>query len=99
MALFTAQSRMFAGKWEAGLAMVHRLSIGFPMYQRKVHSVVVGVAPGTIIAGYNPSHPDRVHAAILNQTIADFGMAVQTFQLHSSRAQVVTFRAAQDSGK
>ena len=89
---------MFAGKRKTRLAMVHRLSTGLPVNQRKVHSVMVGVALGTILACYIRSDPARMHTAILNQTIANFRMAVQAFQLHpASRTQVVAFRAVQNA--
>jgi hypothetical protein len=40
-----------------------------------------------------------MHAAILCEAVPDFRMAIQAFELHASRSHVVTFRAAQDSGK
>jgi len=88
---------MFAAKREAGLAMVYRLSTGLPVDELEVHSVMVGVALGTILTGYSRSDPNRMHTTMLNETIADFRMAIQAFQLHSSRAQVVTFCAVQNA--
>jgi hypothetical protein len=76
MAFFAAQWRMFAGKRKTRLAMVQRLSTRLPVNQREVHSVVVGVALGTILTCYIRSDPDRMHTAILNETIANFRMAV-----------------------
>src|SRR5437016_11466185 len=88
---------MFAGKRKTRLAMVHRLSTGLPVNQRKVHSVMVGVALGTILTCYIRPDPDRMHTAILNEPIANFRMAVQAFQLHpASPTQVVAFRAVQN---
>ena len=88
---------MFAGKRKTRLAMVHRLSTGLPVNEREVHSVVVGVALGTILACYSRSDPYRMHTEFLNETITNFGMAVQAFQLHpASPTQVVAFRAVQN---
>ena len=39
-----------------------------------------------------------MHTEFLNETITNFGMAVQAFQLHpASRTQVVAFRAVQNA--
>ena len=98
MAFFATQRRMFAGEGKTRLAMVHRLSTGLPVNEREVHSVVVGVALGTILACYSRSDPYRMHTEFLNETITNFGMAVQAFQLHpASRTQVVAFRAVQNA--
>lgn len=76
MTFFTPQHRVFPGKRKTRLAVIHGLPAGLPMNKREVHSVVVGVAPRTILTRYRLSDPDCVHTAILNETIADFGMAI-----------------------
>ncbi len=40
-----------------------------------------------------------MHTAILGQSIAYFGVAIQTFELRPAGAEIVAFRTAQDAGK
>jgi hypothetical protein len=40
-----------------------------------------------------------MHTAILYEAVPDFRMAIQAVEFHVARPHVVTFRAAQDSGK
>lgn len=88
---------MFAGKLEAGLAVVNGLSTGLPVNKLKVHSIVVRMALGTILTGYSRSDPHCMHTPMFNEAIVDFRMAVQAFQLHSTGTQVVAFCAAQNA--
>jgi hypothetical protein len=86
VALFATQSGVPAREWETGLLVIHRLSARLPADERKVRTIVVGMAPNTILACCVPSYPDRMHAAIVRQAIPDFCVAIQTFELHSARA-------------
>jgi hypothetical protein len=99
MTLLATQSGMAAREQESRLAMIHGLPARLPADQRKVRAIVVGVAPNAIFAGSVRSHPERMHAAVLRQAIPDFRVSIQAFEFHSAGAQVVAFRAAQDSGK
>jgi hypothetical protein len=88
---------MFAGKRKACLTMIDGVSVGLPANDLKIHSVVVGVALGTIFTGYGRSDPHCMHTPMFREPIADFRMAVQAFQLHSTGAQVVAFCAVQNA--
>ena len=79
--------------------MVQGLAARLPADQRELRPVVVGVTLNAILACSFCSYPDRVHTAVLRQAIPDFRVAIQTSEFHAAGAQVVAFRAVQDSGK
>jgi hypothetical protein len=97
--LLTTQSGVAACQRESGLPMIHGLTAWLPANEGKVRAIVIGMALYAILARSLRSDPHRVHAAILCETVADFRVAIQAFELHAARSHVVTFRAAQDSGK
>jgi hypothetical protein len=64
------------------------------MDQREIESVVIGVTPSALLAaGCICPHPKRVHAAPLRNSIADFHMAFQAFELLGATTQTMTFAA------
>lgn len=99
MALLATQSGVATRQGESSLTMIHGLAVRLPADHLEIRAIVVGMTLNAVFARSFCSHPDRVHAAVLRQTTADFRVAIQAFEFHPSGAQVMTFRAAQDSGK
>jgi hypothetical protein len=97
MALFTAQSDMFAGQREPCLAVVQRLSGRLPSDHLKVRAIMIGVASNAILARAVWPHPDRMHTAILREPIPNFCVAIQAFEFDRARGQVVAFSAVEHS--
>lgn len=99
MTLLTTQSGMATCQREASLPMIHRFAVWLPANQREIRAIVVGMALNAVFAGSFCPYPDRMHTAVLRQTIADFRVAIQTFEFRAAGAQVMAFRATQDSRK
>jgi len=70
---------MLSREGEARLAMVHGLAAGFPMNQREIRTVVIGMAGGTNVAGGIGAHPHGMHSATLRHAFADLRVAFKTF--------------------
>jgi len=79
--------------------MIQCFAARLPADQREIRPIVVGVTLNAVLARSFCFHPDRVHTAVLCQAIPDVRVAIQAFELHAGGADVVTFRAAQDSRK
>jgi len=99
MTLLTTQSGVAACQRESGLPMIHGFPARLPADEGKVRAIVIGMALYAILACSLRSDPHRMHTAILCEAVPDFRMAIQAFEFHAARSHVVTFRAAQDSGK
>lgn len=79
--------------------MIYRLAAWLPAYQGEVRSVVIGMALDAIFARSFCSDPNRMHAAILRQPVSNFGVAIETFELHATRAEIVALSATQHPGE
>jgi len=79
--------------------MIHGLPVGLPTNERKVRTIMVGMALDAIFTCSLRSYPDRVHAAILRQPVSNFGMAIETFELHATRAEIMALGATKHPGE
>jgi hypothetical protein len=66
-------------EWETGLAMVHSLAAGFPVNQREIRAVVIGMARCANVARGIGAYPHGMHPAALRHTFADLRVALKTF--------------------
>ena len=89
---------MLSRECEASLAMVHGLAAGFPVNQREIRTVVIGMAGGANVAGGIGAHPHGMHPAALRHAFADLRVAFKTFQLRRTMAEVVALCAVGGAG-
>ena len=70
---------MLSRECEASLAMVHGLAAGFPVNQREIRTVVIGMTGGANVAGGIGAYPHGMHPVALRHAFADLRVAFKTF--------------------
>ena len=70
---------MLSREREASLAMVHSLTVWFPVNDLKIRTVVIGMAGCANVAGGIDTHPHGMHPAALRHAFADLRVALETF--------------------
>jgi hypothetical protein len=92
VALLTGDPTVLSRKREARLAVIYSFTFGFPVDECEIDSIVIGVTPSALFAASAICpHPKHVHAALLCNPIADFGMAFEAFKLLSAPTQPMAF--------
>ena len=99
MTIVTARGSVPAGKRKAGLAVIYSFAVGLPPNQRKIRSIVFGMAAHAVLAGSVGRQPNGMHPLSLHDALPDFRVTIQTPELDPSAAKFVALRAAQRTGK
>jgi hypothetical protein len=78
VALVASQPRVFAFEDVSGFLVIEGLDV--PFDERKIHSVVLGMAAGTFLARSWRNVVSGVQSFMCREAISDLGMALQAFQ-------------------
>ena len=94
---FAGNSHVLSLEDKTCLGVIELFAARIPSNEGKIHAIMIGMAFRAFLTRGIRADKGRVQSALVDNAVADFGVAFQTLQLRSAAFQIVALRAIRRS--